>query len=191
MSIQPGSHSPRSPLASSPLLWLQMRVTRPRSRRIVPRQQFRLSRHKAWAVPLWGRFEVRLTRDGSAPENALRDPILKATFTSPTGRRVEFIGFYDGRPCSRAGQRTRVRRRGPGVHRASPAIIPIARAFRKPSAPPGRPIHPWLQCVVRPVPRRPAQRRPSRPCRSSGGGRTGAWLRGGGRCGHRARSLLS
>ena len=47
------------------------------------------------SVPLYGRFETQLTND-KVYTNPFKDVLLEATFTAPSGRKVAFVGFYDG-----------------------------------------------------------------------------------------------
>jgi hypothetical protein len=46
-------------------------------------------------VPQWGRFE-RAVENNSRYNNPFADVELQVTFTSPSGRAVKFIGFYEG-----------------------------------------------------------------------------------------------
>ena len=46
-------------------------------------------------VPLWGRFEAQLANDKKYT-NPFKDVQLNATFTSPSGKPVDFFGYYDG-----------------------------------------------------------------------------------------------
>lgn len=46
-------------------------------------------------VPLYGRFEKQLIYDRTFA-NPFKDVVLDATFSSPSGRKVKFFGFYDG-----------------------------------------------------------------------------------------------
>jgi outer membrane protein assembly factor BamB len=50
---------------------------------------------KARSVPLWGRFETQVSNPRSYA-NPFTDVTLNAVFTSPSGKRVRFFGFYDG-----------------------------------------------------------------------------------------------
>ncbi len=46
-------------------------------------------------VPLYGRFEAVVTNNNRY-DNPFADVVLNATYTAPSGRRVPFLGFYDG-----------------------------------------------------------------------------------------------
>ena len=46
-------------------------------------------------VPLWDRFETTVT-NSKAYANHFTDVTLDAIFTSPSGRTLNFFGFYDG-----------------------------------------------------------------------------------------------
>jgi hypothetical protein len=46
-------------------------------------------------VPLWGFFETRLVNNHKY-SNPFRDAILSAVFRSPSGKRIDFFGYYDG-----------------------------------------------------------------------------------------------
>ena len=49
-------------------------------------------------VPLYRLFEMRVTNTNTSAANKYRDVWLNATFSepSPSGRRIQFYGFYDG-----------------------------------------------------------------------------------------------
>lgn len=47
------------------------------------------------SIPLYGRFEKQLAVD-KAYANPFKDVVLNATFSAPSGRKVDFFGFYDG-----------------------------------------------------------------------------------------------
>ena len=46
-------------------------------------------------VPLWGQFQTQFRNENSYA-NPFQDVTLEATFTAPSGRRVKFLGCYDG-----------------------------------------------------------------------------------------------
>ncbi|MBN2269470.1 MAG: DUF5060 domain-containing protein [Sedimentisphaerales bacterium] len=54
-----------------------------------------MSRAKSESVPLWGRFQTELVNERKY-SNPFRGVTLVASFTSPSGKSVDFFGYYDG-----------------------------------------------------------------------------------------------
>lgn len=52
-------------------------------------------RAESETIGLWGRFETQVDND-KRYTNPFKDVELTATFTSPSGKSVDFFGYYDG-----------------------------------------------------------------------------------------------